>query len=34
MLPYPSQDGGDVGAVLTRLIKGVKAIEEKAPFAR
>ncbi|GMT11837.1 hypothetical protein PFISCL1PPCAC_3134 [Pristionchus fissidentatus] len=28
------QNGGNVGAVLARLIKGVKAIEEKAPFSR
>lgn len=28
------QQGGDVGGVLDRLIKGVKAIEQKVPFAR
>ena len=28
------QKGGNVGQVLERLIKGVKAIEEKVPFAR
>jgi protein-arginine kinase len=28
------QNGGNVGAVLERLITGVKAIEEKVPFSR
>jgi protein-arginine kinase len=28
------QNGGNVGAVLERLITGVKAIQEKVPFSR
>uniref|UniRef100_A0A915M8J5 arginine kinase n=1 Tax=Meloidogyne javanica TaxID=6303 RepID=A0A915M8J5_MELJA len=28
------QNGGNVGQVLERLIKGVKAIENKVPFSR
>jgi len=28
------QNGGNVGQVLERLIKGVKAIETKVPFSR